>query len=98
MLKLAKKCHFHVNFQKLREIAIFGVSQCGNIRILLSDAQTLTDFTHIPQPFRERPKLRILMKVGMVDQLIGKVGHMQYFCSGTTLMAVAAHPNFHFTK
>ena len=58
----------------------------------------LTDCPLIPQPFMESPKLRILMKVGMVDQLIGKVGHMQYFCSGTTLMAVAAHPNFHFTR
>ena len=38
------------------------------------------------------------MKLGWVDPFIGVVDHVQYFCPGTTLMGVAAHPNSQFNS
>ena len=38
------------------------------------------------------------MKLGWVDQLMGRVDHTKYFWPGVTLVLVGAHPNFEVTK
>ena len=45
-----------------------------------------------------RSKLRILVKLGWVDQLMGRVHHAKYFWPGTTLILIRAHPNFQVSK
>ena len=55
------------------------------------------DCPHIRQTKAKMAKSRNLVKLGWVYQLIGRIDHVKYFWPGTTLMAVAAHPNFQFT-
>ena len=58
----------------------------------------LTGCVHTRQTLSEMAKSRILMKLGWVDQLMGKVDHTKYFWPGVTLVLVGAHPNFGVTK
>ena len=58
----------------------------------------LTDRIRTPQTKTQMAKSPILVKLGWVDQLMGGVHHAQYFCPGTTLVGVAAHPNSGFTS
>ena len=39
-----------------------------------------------------------MVKPGWVDQLMDGIDHVKYLRPGTTLMAVAAHNNFQFSK
>ena len=58
----------------------------------------LTESVHTRQTLSEMAKSRILMKLGWVDQLMGRVDHTKYFWPGVTLVLVGAHPNFGVTK
>ena len=58
----------------------------------------LTECVHTRQTLSEMAKSRILMKLGWVDQLMGRVDHTKYFWPGVTLVLVGAHPNFGVTK
>ena len=66
--------------------------------IALSKHNVLTDCPRVRQTKAKRAKSRNLMKLGWVNQLIGRIDHAKYFWPETTLMAVAAHPNFQFTN
>ena len=52
----------------------------------------LTECIHTGQTYREMAKSPILIKLGWVDQLMGRVDHDQYFWPGPTLMGVAGPP------
>ena len=58
----------------------------------------LTDCPLVRQTKAKMAKSRKLVKPGWVYQLIGRIDHAKYFWPGTTLVAVAAHPNFQFTN
>ena len=65
---------------------------------LRNEIHLLTECVHTRQTLSEMAKSRILMKLGWVDQLMGRVDHTKYFWPGVTLVLVGAHPNFGVTK
>ena len=84
----------HVKIHKLfyKNIEIVGS------QMIFYTKNYLTDCPHVRQTNVKMAKSRNLIKPGWVHQLIGRIDHAKYFWPGTTLMAVAAHPNFQLTN
>ena len=61
-------------------------------QLTIADKYRLTECIHTGQTYREMAKSPILIKLGWVDQLMGRVDHDQYFWPGPTLMGVASPP------
>ena len=73
------------------------IFECYELLTLMFN-EDLTECVHTRQTLSEMAKSRILMKLGWVDQLMGRVDHTKYFWPGATLVLVGAHPNFGVTK